>query len=292
MYDTEGIPPGMIVTGSARLDTYRKMGDSLAGRFFHYRLHPLDLKEIKKWKVCSNEDALQLLCRFSGFPEPFLKASASFYGKWKKTHLDIILKQDIYHLKLVKSLSSIETLVQMLRQRVASPVSYLSLAHDLHTAPKVVKDWLELLEDLYVIFKIPPWHKNIARSILKSPKYYFYDTAQVMDEGAKFENLVACALLKELHFRTDAKGQDWGLFYLRDKDKREVDFFITKDHRPYSMVEAKMTEDRLSRGLTYFGKHFPSIPKTQLVCKLTREKTYPGGYELRQAPRWLSRLDF
>ena len=292
LYDTEGIPPGLVVTGSARLDTYRKAGDSLAGRFFHFRLHPFDLKEIRQLRICPIEEALERLCVFGGFPEPFLSASQSFYGKWKKAHLDIILRQDILTLESIKSLSSIETLVQLLRDRVGSPLSYVSLAEDLHCAPKTVKNWLTILENMYVIFKITPWHKNVARSLVKAPKFYFYDTAQVRSPSARLENCVACSLLKEIHFREDVKGERWGLFYLRDKDRKEVDFLISKHNQPFCLVEVKTKQDHLSEGLRFFSKKFSNLQKVQLVHQLKREKTFPEGVEIRELSSWLSRMSF
>ena len=292
LYDTEGLPPGIVVTGSARLDTYKKTGDSLAGRFFHFRLHPFDLKEIVKLKLYSPETALHRISQFSPFPEPFLKNSSSFYGKWKKSHLNIILRQDIFQFESLRDISSLETLVQLLRDRVGSPLSYTSLAEDLHCAPKTVKHWLNILENLYVVFKVTPYHKNLARSLFKSPKYYFYDSAQVRNFPACLENITACALLKELHFREDVRGEEWQLFYLRNKDKKEVDFLITKEDKPTCLIEVNTAQDSLSNSLKFFANKFKTAQKIQIVHQLKREKTFPNGLEIRKASHWLSHLPF
>ena len=292
LYDTEGLSPGMVVTGSARLETYRKTGDSLAGRFFHFRLHPFDLKEAIQLKICSPETALQRISQFSPFPEPFLKASPSFYGKWRRSHLNIILRQDIFQFESLRSISSLETLVQLLRDRVGSPLSYAGLAEDLHCAPKTVKHWLSILENLYIVFKVTPYHRNLARSLIKSPKYYFYDSAQVRSFPACLENITACALLKELNFREDVKGEEWQLFYLRNKDKKEVDFLITKETKPVCLIEVKTTQDSLSKSLNFFAPKFKTAQKVQIVQNLKREKTFPNGVEMRKAVGWLSRLPF
>ena len=292
IYDTEGLPPGMLVTGSSRLDTYKKMGDSLAGRFFHFRLHPFDIKEVTALKLCSHQEALNRLLKFGGFPEPFLKSKKSFYGKWKKSQLDIILRQDLITIENLRSLSSIEVLVQLLRDRVGSPISYTSLAEDLNCSPKAVKNWLQILENLYVIFKVVPWNKNIARSLIKSPKYYFYDTAQVRSESLKLENLIACALLKEIHFRIDVFGKDYQLFYLRNKDKKEVDFLIVSDRSPVCMLEVKTAQDTVAEGLRIFLKYFKKIKAIQLVHNLKREKTFQSGIEIRRASVWLAKMKF
>ena len=189
-----------------------------------------------------------------------------------------------------RSISSMETLVQLLRERVGSPISYKSLAEDIQYAPKTIKHWMNILENLYIVFKVLPWHKNIKRSLVKAPKYYFYDIAQVKDFSARLENLAACAFLKNIHFHEDIKGESRGLFYLRDKDKREVDFLITKEDKPFSMIEVKTSQTNISRGLNVFSKTFPNIQKVQLVKNLKREKTFPNGIEIRSLSSWLAKL--
>lgn len=290
IYDTEGVQPRIIVTGSAKLDTYRKVGDSLAGRFFQFRLHPLDLKEIKKINNPDNlQTVLEQLLDTGGFPEPYLEGNRRFYNRWKRSHLDIILKQDMIDLENVREVTSIETLIQLLRKRVGSPVSYTSLAQDLQCSDKTVKRWLTILENMYIIFRIGPFHRNIARSILKAPKYYFYDTGQVIgDSGIKLENLTACALLKEIHYIEDCYGEQEQIYYLKTKDNREIDFFVIRDEAPFLMIEVKWTDNIPSRNFLIFSKYFPGIKKIQIVKDLNREKTYPDGTEIRSAHNWLA----
>jgi len=290
IYDTEGVRPQIIVTGSAKLDTYRKVGDSLAGRFFQYRLHPLDLKEINHiLKPKDLQTELEKLLNIGGFPEPFLKGNTRFYNRWKRSHLDIIIKQDLIDLENVQQITSVETLIQLLKKRVGSPVAFSSLARDLQCSDKTIKRWLEILENMYVIFRVTPFHTNIARSILKSPKFYFYDTGQVMgDSGAKLENLVACALLKEIHYIADCYGEEKQLNYLKNKEGREIDFSITDNGAPALMIEVKWGEDNVSPNFKIFQKYFPEVPKVQLVKELQREKTFPDGIEVSSAHKWLS----
>ncbi len=290
IYDTEGIPPSIVVTGSAKLDTYKKVGDSLAGRFFQFRMHPLDLKEIKSFLNPEDiESELDRLMMFGGFPEPLLNGTERFYNRWKKSHLDIILKQDLLDLENVQQITQIETLIQLLRHRAGSPVSYSSLAQDLQCSDKTIKRWLTILENMYVIFCVPPFHKNIARAIQKAPKYYFYDTGQVIgDPGIKLENTVACALQKEIHFREDCFGEERKLFYIKDKEGKEIDFCIASDNIPSLFLEVKWNDDNLSPNFQKFIKMFPGIKMVQISKLLKREKTYENGAELRHAPSWLS----
>ena len=290
--DTEGYKPRLVVTGSARLDLYRKVGDSLAGRYFQYRVHPLDLRELAKVdKNFNAKKCLGKLLHYSGYPEPFLRATEKFYNLWKKTHMDIILRQDIPDIQSIREIKSLEILIDLLTERVGSPLSYLSLSRDLQCSDKTVKHWLNVLENMYMLFKITPFHKNIARSNLKMPKYYFYDIARVKKEGARLENLVACSLLKECHFRQDCHGENWKLFYISKKGKGEIDFLITKDDAPHILLEVKSSDDQPSKNFHIIKQDIPSpkkkIKKIQLVLNLKREKTFPDGIEIRHLHDWL-----
>ncbi len=293
IYDKEGLLPSILVTGSARLDTYRKVGDSLAGRFFQFRLHPLDLKEIRMFLEPDDLEAeLDKLLLLGGFPEPFLHGNRRFYNRWKQSHLNIILKHDLIDLENVQQITQVETLIQLLRQRVGSPVSYASLARDLQCSDKSVKKWLTILENMYVIFKVPPFHKNIARAIQKAPKFYFYDTGQVLGEqGIKLENAAACAIQKELHFLEDCLGESGKLYYVKNKDGKEIDFCITKDNTPVLLLEVKWNNASLSPNFEIFKKFFSDVKMIQICRTLDREKTFPGGAEIRRAGRWLSELN-
>ena len=290
VYDVEGRPPGVLVTGSARLDVSRRAGDSLAGRYFLHHLHPFDIKEVSH--EFSPEESFGRLLRFGGFPEPFLEATDSFYRRWRRTHLDIILRQDLVELESVRDLSGIETLIEMLRSRVGTPISHASLARDLQRDPKTLKHWIEILESMYVVFLVRPYHRNVARSILKEPKCYFFDIAQGRDEeGSRLENLVAAAFAKEVDRLEDEGVVTVRLHYLRTKDGKEIDFALFPDHGPPLLVEVKVSDDAPSRWFGSFERFFPGARKLQLVKDLKREKTYPDGLEVRNLVSWLARFD-
>lgn len=293
LYDTEGLHPPIVVTGSAKLDTYRKVGDSLAGRYFQFRVHPFDLKEILKEEPRRNaEKTLERLLEVGGFPEPFLVNEVGYYQRWQKTHLDIILKQDLVDLESMQNVVQIQTLIQLLKKRVGSPLSYTSLAEDLQCSDKTVKRWLMLLENMYVVFKIVPYHKNIARALLKQPKYYFYDTGQVDgDAGVRLENLTACALLKEIQFQTDALGRDLQLFYLRNKMKQEIDFLVTDGKQKHTMIEVKLGDENPSAAFSAFAKQFPNtVTQIQIVKNLAKEYSCPKGIVVKKASAWLTNI--
>jgi uncharacterized protein len=290
IYDTEGVRPRLLVTGSARLDAHRRVGDSLAGRYFRHRLHPFDIAEVRG--QLSPEDALGRMLRLGGFPEPFLRGEERFYKRWRQTHTDIIIRHDLVELETVKDIRAIETLVELLRHRVGSPVSSASLGRDLERDAKTIKRWLTLLESLYIVFPLSPWHRNIARSLLKEPKYYFYDTGAVLSgDGARFENLVACALLKALHRIEDVDGDRTALHYLRTKDGLEIDFLATIEGGSPALIEVKWSDPEPSRAFAVFDRAFDGAKRLQLVRSLSgSDRTHPSGVEVRAAAPWLADL--
>ena len=290
IYDVEGMPPAMVVTGSAKLDAFRKTGDSLAGRHFLFRLHPIDLKEALQFSDLAQADIFDRLMRVGGFPEPFLKGTERFYNRWRRSHIDVILKEDLVTLTAVRDIQSIETLIELLRARVGSPVSANSLARDLQKSPNTIRHWLQLLQDLYIVFKVAPFHKNVARALLKEPKYYFYDNGMVQgDAGVKLENLVACALLKAAHRAQDVEGKDLELSYVRTKDGHEIDFLVTENARPRQLIEVKWNDDRLSPNFArLLAKE--AVSRVQVVGQLNESKSYPGGERIEPAVGFLSRL--
>jgi predicted AAA+ superfamily ATPase len=288
IYDVEGMPPALVVTGSAKLAVFRKVGDSLAGRHFQFRLHPVDLKEAMAFSGLDRNESFDRLMSVGGFPEPFLKGTRQFYNRWKQSHIDLILKEDLRTLTAIRDIQSIETMIELLRSRVGSPVSANSLARDLQKSPVTVQNWLKLMENLYVIFKVSPYHRNIARALLKEPKYYFYDNAMVQGtKGVKLENLVACALLKEIHRCQDVQGEEFNLHYIRNKEGHEIDFLITGDKQPRQLIEVKWKDESLSPNFRRFLVDEP-LRRVQVVGELTQSKSFPGGERIEAAMDFLA----
>ncbi len=292
VYDTEGVRPRLLVTGSARLDIYRKGGDSLAGRFFLHRLHPLSIAEIKKSDSTQVVDEIEKkLLTLGGFPEPFLNGNQDDASRWRRSHLDVILREDLIDLEKVRDLKSIEILVDLLAERVGSTISYSSLAKDIQVSPHTIKKWIEVLERLYVVFVVTPNAKNISRAVLKEPKIYFFDTGRVTDApDARFENLVACALLKRNHYLEDMRGEKRALHYVRDHQKREVDFLTLVNNKPEYLIETKLSDESLSPSLRYFDAFIKPERAIQLVRNLSRTQLY-GKIQILKSAQWLSELE-
>lgn len=286
IYDKESVRPRLLVTGSARMDVFKKGGDSLAGRHFLHRMHPFTVAELKG--QVDADECLSLLLKVGGFPEPFLKGSVEFARRWRSTHLERILKEDLLELEYVRNLKLMEILIDLLSDRVGSPVSFSSLARDLEVSPHTVKKWIAILESLYVVFVVPPYSRNLARAILKEPKIYFYDTGRIKDdEGARLENVVACALLRKVQRGQDLRGEKSEVFYLRDKEKREVDFLTVVEKQVVDMVEVKLSDSNLSPHLRYFNERLRPKHAYQVVMNLDKYRSHQG-VEVARAARWLA----
>lgn len=265
VYDTEKKLHQFLVTGSARLDVYRRGGDSLLGRYHHWRLHPFTLSELPKGM--SAQEAFKRLMLVGGFPEPFLDGNETEARRWQRERFDRVLKDDVRDLEPLKNIQSLSLLVELLRSRVGGPVVVSHLAQDIQVSPVTVKHWLEVLEKMYLIFLVHPYTKNLARAVQKPPKVYFFDNADVVgDEGARFENLVATHLLKRNHFREDRLGHRYELRYVRDKEGREVDFVVVRDGKVEELIEAKFSDVRPAPALLYYAEKLKPEWATQIVA--------------------------
>ncbi len=291
IYDTEGIKPQLLITGSAKFDAFRKGSrESLAGRHFHYRLHPLSVAELKA--DFSPQEAMNRILERGGFPEPFIAESSIDAERWRRSHLDSILREDLRDLIVIQDLRSLEYLVDRLAAQVGSPVSYQSLAEDINVSAPTIKRWIHALEAMYVLFCIYPWSRKVKGSLLKQPKVYFYDTGRIPvdNESGRFENLTACALLKHNHFLEDTQGQQRGLFYLRDKQKKEVDFLLVKDIKPIQMIECKLSASEKQNFIHFHSQVNPGTNSILLCRDAERNESHPG-WELRSASHWLAELE-
>ncbi len=255
-----------LVTGSARLDIYRRGGDSLQGRYHHYRLHPFSYHELerrrrRKLPLPGHEleipeqgarETVDALLRFGGFPEPTLSQSSRTLRRWQKERVDRFLKEDVRDLEAVRDLASIQLLADLLPERVGSPLSLNAIREDLEVSHKAVTHWMEILERLYFVFRVRPYTSTRVRSLSRMPKAYLWDHSMVENPGARFENMIASHLLKLCHLFEDQEGHRTELFYLRDRMGREVDFLVTVNRKPWFAVEAKSTETTVEPALLYY----------------------------------------
>lgn len=258
-FDTYEKKVRIIVTGSSRLDVYKRGGDSMMGRYFLYRVHPLSLRELVDPIFREEEIALPILSpdldvllEHGGFPEPFVQRNARFTKQWRRLRLELLFKEDLRDLTQIQDLGQMEILAQLLTQQVGGLVDYTSLASAVKTSSPTVQRWIQVLSSFYYCFTIQPWSKNISKSLIKQPKAYLWDWSMAESIGARNKNFVASHLLKAVQFWTDAGLGEYGLYYLRDKMKKEVDFLVVKNKKPWFLVEVKTSEQGISPSLYSF----------------------------------------
>jgi predicted AAA+ superfamily ATPase len=263
----------ILVTGSARLDFYRFGGDSLQGRYHYLRLHPFSVAELG---IRTRRDLTQLL-ELGGFPEPFLSGSAVEARRWSREYRTRLIREDLASLERVQDLGSLELLMLRLPELVGSPLSVNALREDLQVSHKTVSKWLDMLERLYAIFRLAPFGAPRLRAVKKERKHYHIDWSLVRDRALRFENMVACHLLKWVHFEEDAKGRDLELRYFRDVTGREVDFVVTEARVPKLMVECKWGDAPVDKSLRYLKQRFPDCEAYQLSATGKKDFETPEG---------------
>ena len=290
VYDGRPDAQRILVTGSARLDTFRRSGDSLAGRFYSYRLHPISVREWCEHAQVDPDVALTHLLQRGGFPEPCLAENDNDAQRWRRDYFDGLVRNDVLEFSRLQEVQAMRLFVELLRRRVGSPLSLASIARDLHIAPTTLKKYLDILEALYIVFTVRPWHKNIARASVQAPKIYFYDTGLVQGgAGAIFENLVATSLLKHVDFLRDTQGKETSLHYIRTKDGAEVDFAINEGPDLTDLIECKLSDSAVSKALLRFADEFPNAKAVQVIRDLRNEQQVQN-VKIARAAQWLLRL--
>lgn len=288
LYDTLEYPCDILVTGSARLNVFRRSSDSLLGRHFTFRLHPFSMGELTRSphvepdhlieallsranRKCRNHDELlKDFLRFGPFPEPLLAQSPAKARIWRRNREQLVIREDLRDMSRLPELDRVEMMSALLQERIGSLFSVASMAEDLEASPHTVKRWMHYLEELYYLFEIKPYSACTPRSLKRQGKVYLWDYSGIRDEGSRFENLVACHLLKACHFWTDTGQGDFELYFLRNKEKQEIDFLIVRDGIPWLPIEVKSRSSALSPSWRKFA---PLLP-----CKT--------GIQLTMTPEW------
>ena len=287
IYDKKSGSQHILVTGSARLDVFRQTSDALTGRFFKHRLLPITLQELR---LTQTPGDISRLISHGGFPEPFLADDIADVDRWRQAYIDGLIRQDILDFQNVGQIRTMSLLINLLTQRVGSSVSYASLARDLNTSIQTVKKYIDILEALFIVFRVSPYSRNIARSILKESKLYFFDTGLVPDRGgAAFENFMAVSLLKHCYANNDLYGMPLSLHYLRTRDGQEVDFCLVQDDEILDLIEAKVSDTNLSKTLAYFSDKY-DLSGTQVVYKTTKNERDLARCRIRHADSYLQTL--
>lgn len=308
LFDTKNESYDILVTGSARLNVYRKGSDSLMGRYYHFRLHPFSVAELIQNQHSISPDqliaflfskphtdspqaehALKRLFQFGPFPEPLLAANTKNLNLWQRNRVEKLVREDLRDLSRLPELSQVEMLVSLLPERAAQPLSIKALSEDLEVAYTTIKRWLNYLNELYYFFKLKPYAKSLSRAIKKEVKLYLWDWSEIENKGARFENLIASHLLKYCDYLTDMGEANFELRYIKSKEKHEIDFIILRDKKVFLAIEAKLTDEQPNHSWGKFMNRLNCPYGIQLVMK-------PNIYKVHEFPNYkilvISAADF
>ncbi|HYF97924.1 MAG TPA: AAA family ATPase [Coxiellaceae bacterium] len=277
-FDTYRDQLRILLTGSSKLDVYRRGGDSLMGRYFPYRIHPFSVAETLRTEI--NNKIIQIpkpietetfdaLFEFGGFPEPFINRNKQFSRRWKQLRQEQLFREDIRDISQLQDIHRLEILAELIKSQAGQLTNYSNLANKIQVSIQTIQRWVKVLSDFYYCFTIKPWSKNIPRSLLKGPKIYLWDWSEIEESGMRSENFIASHLLKAVNFWTDSGLGDYSLYFLRDKDKNEVDFLVTQDKKPWFLVEVKHSNNnRISPLLEKFQQQTGAKHAFQVVMKM------------------------
>jgi predicted AAA+ superfamily ATPase len=297
-----------LVTGSGRLDLSRKRGDALAGRYLHFHLFPFTIGEISSPSIRqvspeilrelpeqnnAARDLWETMFQVSGFPEPCLKGTGLKYRRWAHSYHSQVIRDDIRNEFAVRQIDTMEALYSLITNCVGSPFSASNQANTLKISHNTVSSWLAIFEQFFLVFKLRPYSKKITRSLVKEPKIYFYDYCRIQDEALRFENMVAVELSRAVTLWTDFGFGEYQLWYLRNKEKQEVDFLVTENTQPLFMVEAKFSDVAVSPNLIKFQNAL-NVPAIQLVHQKNvarKIKNEKNVVIVASAADWLAELN-
>jgi len=292
LYDKYAKDLQIIVTGSAKFNTFRKSGDSLLGRYLHYTIFPLSVGEFSHQPL--NEKMMRQAChidesiwrnlyQYGGFPDNFLQADDAFSLRWHQLRKQQLFREDIREIQNIQNLSQFEMLAQLIEHQAGGLLNYSALAVKTRVTDVTIRSWLSLLEVCYFCFRLQPWSENIARALIKEPKIYLWDGSVLSDEGQRAEHFVAIHLQKSVSLWNESGIGIFGLYFIRDKEKREVDFLITKNEKPWMLIEVKKSDTVISKNLQVFHEKLGTTYAFQVVIDLP----YQEGDVFAKPGLWL-----
>lgn len=301
IYDKNSDKYKFLVTGSARLNIFRYGGDSLQGRYHYYHLHPFTLAELcgiipeiipydeLTFKSTNNYSTLEMLLKYGGFPEMVLKQNDRLHRRWLNEKNERLFREDIRDIYIIRDFGNLQLLSSILPDKVGSLLSINSLREDIEVSHKALSNWLDIFENFYYHFRIYPFHIKTVRSLKKEPKLYLYDWSEVSNEGAKFENLIASHLLKFVHFLYYYHGYKTELNFIRSSDKKELDFLLTVNKKPWFAVEVKLTKTNIDSQIKFFKEKL-NIPYVYQVIKKSNVDSVYDGIRVISADKFLTAL--
>jgi len=298
-----------LVSGSGRLDVYRKGGDSLAGRHYPFHLWPFTLAELsgvgqtfedfrkaplelQVEKEAEKKEVWSALEQFSGFPEPYLGAKETSYRRWSNSYSQQLVREDIRDLTHIQAIGDLETLYHLLPSKVGAPLSIPSLSSTLKVSYNTVRNWLSAFEQFFMIFSVTPWTHKISRAIQKERKIYLWDLPRIKDPAARFENMVALELHRAVTLWSEMGWGTFSLHFIKNKEQQEVDFLVVDERKPFLLIETMLSENQPSPVLLKF-QTLLKVPAFQLTNRSGGYRKLANGDQQVLVPpgwQWLSAI--
>ncbi len=250
-----------VLTGSSNFSLLQGITQSLAGRAAVMTLLPLSLNELGE----SIKERTDTLILNGGYPAVWAKklpvqdVTQNYYNTY--------VERDVRQLLNVKNLSCFQAFMKLCAGRTGTEFNASALSNAIGVSVPTIQEWLSVLEASYILFRLPPFFRNIGKRLVKSPKIYFYDTGLVCFllgieneqqlathplRGALFENMVVLEFFKSRYNR----GKLPNLYFYRDKSQNEVDLIEEKGTKlfAYEIKSAKAFTKSFVKNLDYFRK--------------------------------------
>lgn len=284
MVDEDPRPGRFILTGSQNFGIWESVTQSLAGRTALLELLPLSLEELRRF-----EDPPQSLFETvwsGGYPRIFERNLPP--SDWLESYVATYVERDVRQLVNVGDLIQFQTFLRLCAGRTGQLLNYSSLAADVGISQPTAKAWLSVLEASYLVFRLPPFHRNLGKRLVKSPKLYFYDTGVACSllgietpaqlethplRGSIFESWVVAEVAKQILHR----GRRPRLSFYRDRGGLEVDLLV-EGGGELTAVEIKSGQTPTSGFFTGLDR-FADIVEPMSQTRLGRRIAVYGGAE-------------
>lgn len=285
--DADPRPGGWILTGSQNLALAASISQSLAGRTSVHHLLPLTRREVVRF--VQHPRTMEEAMLAGGYPRIFDEALDP--SEWLRSYVATYIERDVRTISQVGDLVTFQRFVELCAGRTGQLINYSDLASDCGVSQPTARAWLGVLEASFIVFRLPPFHRNLGKRLIKTPKLHFYDTGlacwligirtpgQLRSHplrGPIFETWVVSEIVK---YRLN-RGETRGLSFYRNRDGAEVDLVVERPSR-LTLVEAKSSQTpsaSLFDGAVRVQRHLAAAsPQCDIAV------AYGGGESQRRA---------
>ena len=273
--DENNIKGEFILTGSSQLELTKNVSQSLAGRTALLKLFPFSYTEIynkPKTTIASLDEVL-----YSGF-YPRIHADKLDATDYLSSYISTYIERDVRQFYDIKDLTLFQRFLQLCASRVGQLLNYSNISKDCGVSVPTIQNWISVLEQSFIIYRLPPFFVNIKKRLVKTPKIYFYDTGlcaflngvkkiehiqSLPTRGNLFENFVISEFIKINHHKSLKND----FYFYRDKIGQEVDLIINDGQKniPIEIKSAQTFNKDFIKNLDYYRKFISSETKGSVI---------------------------